>query len=84
MFVGAYCWFSSWEGEGGAQIDLLLDRADDIINIVEVKWSADGKEYVMTKEDEEKPFEQKEPASGRDRNEEGDTFHPCYCQRISL
>ncbi len=53
MSVEPYCWFSSGKGDGGAQIDLLLDRADGIINIVEVKWSADGKEYVMTNDDEE-------------------------------
>lgn len=53
MSVEACCWFSSGKGDGGAQIDLLFDRADGIINIVEVKWSADGKEYVMTKDDEE-------------------------------
>ncbi len=57
MRVNAYCWFSDKkklkEDEKGAQIDLLLDRADGLINIVEVKWSADGKEYVMTCEDEQ-------------------------------
>lgn len=53
MSVGAYCWFSSEKVNGGAQIDLLLGRADGIINIVEEKWAADGKEYVMTKDEEE-------------------------------
>ncbi len=57
MAVNAYCWFSDAkklrEGEHGAQIDLLLDRADNLINIVEVKWTADGKQYVMTQEDEQ-------------------------------
>ncbi len=49
-----YCWFSDksklLEGEKGAQIDLLIDRADGIINIVEVKWTEDGSKYSMTRE----------------------------------
>ena len=57
MAVSAYCWFSNnrklEEGESGAQIDLLLDRADGIINIVEVKWSEEDKKYVMTGEDQQ-------------------------------
>ena len=57
MSVSAYCWFSNnrklEEGESGAQIDLLLDRADGIINIVDVKWSAEDKKYVMTGEDQQ-------------------------------
>ena len=57
MSVSAYCWFSNnrklEDGETGAQIDLLLDRTDGLINIVEVKWSSDGKKYVMTMDDEQ-------------------------------
>jgi len=34
-------------GEPGVQIDLLIDRADDIINLCEMKFS-DG-EFVITK-----------------------------------
>ena len=49
-----HCWFSDnsklQEGEKGAQIDLLIDRADNLINIVEVKWAEDGTRYSMTRE----------------------------------
>lgn len=55
MLTSEYCWSSDprklKEGESGAQIDLLIDRADNIINIVEVKWTEDGKPFSMTKAD---------------------------------
>lgn len=38
---------STWWGEG-AQIDLIIDRKDQIINLVEIKFSID--EYTITKE----------------------------------
>lgn len=48
------CWFSDnrklEDGERGAQIDLLIDRADNLINIVEVKWSENGEPYLMTRD----------------------------------
>lgn len=51
------CWRSSMssneEGEKGAQIDLLLDRADNLIDIIEAKWSDSGEPYTMTQKDEE-------------------------------
>lgn len=57
MLSSQYCWFSDTKklkpGETGAQIDLLIDRADNIINIVEVKWTQDGNPFNMTREDEE-------------------------------
>ena len=55
--TAVYCWVSDRkkleEDQKGAQIDILIDRADNMINIVEVKWSKDGRTYLMTKEDEE-------------------------------
>jgi len=38
-------------GEKGAQIDLLIDRKDDVVNICEMKWYA--KEYLIDSDDEE-------------------------------
>jgi len=35
----------------GSQIDLIIDRADNVINLCEIKWR-DGK-YKMTKKDAE-------------------------------
>ncbi len=55
--TAVYCWVSDRkkleEGQRGAEIDILIDRADRLINIVEVKWPKDGRIYSMTKEDEE-------------------------------
>lgn len=50
--AGIYTEQSVWRTEGkkeeqGAQIDLLLDRADNSINIIEIKFSAS--EYVIDK-----------------------------------
>jgi AAA+ ATPase superfamily predicted ATPase len=45
---------SSWkshENSPGAQIDLLIDRGDSVINVCEMKYWAD--EYTITKKDEE-------------------------------
>ena len=39
---------TSWKG---GQIDLLIDRADDVINLCEVKYAAD--KYVITADYEE-------------------------------
>lgn len=35
------------EGMDGCQIDLLIDRADRVINLCEIKWSA--AEFILTK-----------------------------------
>ena len=35
------------DGESGVQIDLLIDRNDNIINLCEMKWAGD--EYVIDK-----------------------------------
>lgn len=59
-----YCWFSDkaklHDGEKGAQIDLLIDRADNLINIVEVKWTEDGSKFSMTREIEENLIKKKQ------------------------
>lgn len=48
----ACCWTSKRdEGKMGAQIDLLIDRADHTINICEMKFSKS--EYEITKSDDE-------------------------------
>ena len=39
-------------GERGAQIDLLIDRRDDTINICEMKWASEP--YVIDKDYDEK------------------------------
>lgn len=47
--VNYYAWRSK-TSEPAAQIDLILDRADNLVNICEMKFARD--EYVMTDEDE--------------------------------
>ena len=53
----AYTWRSNpkklQEGEKGAQIDIVLDRADEVINIIEAKWTSDGEQYLVSSSDEE-------------------------------
>ncbi|GHU89128.1 hypothetical protein FACS1894155_05420 [Bacteroidia bacterium] len=47
---GVVSYTSGWrsrEADNGAQIDLLIDRNDNIINLCEMKYS--GKEFVITK-----------------------------------
>lgn len=51
IHVEYYSWRSR-EAEEGAQIDLILDRADDMIDICEVKYSQN--EYVLTKHESER------------------------------
>ncbi|MCR5456368.1 MAG: ATP-binding protein [Bacteroidales bacterium] len=48
-----YTWkaSSSKSGEPGAQIDMLIDRADNMVNLCEMKFSK--KPYVVTKDDTE-------------------------------
>lgn len=58
---GVQCRVCSWlsktgDGSKGAQIDLLIDRADQCINVCEMKFS--HSEYEITKADEEN-FENK-------------------------
>lgn len=44
----ACCWsVAGSDGDVGAQIDLLIDRADQTVNVCEMKWSAG--EYEITK-----------------------------------
>jgi hypothetical protein len=47
-----YSWSArKTEQHAGAQIDLLLDRNDETINICEIKYSAAG-EYILTEDEE--------------------------------
>lgn len=32
---------------------LFLDRADEVINIIEAKWTSDGEQYLVSSSDEE-------------------------------
>lgn len=49
-----YSWFvRKTENEPGAQIDLLLDRSDETINICEIKYTSSG-EYTVDEEEEQK------------------------------
>ena len=55
-----YSWFvRKAEERPGAQIDLLLDRSDETINICEIKYTSSG-EYTMTEEEEEKVLYRRE------------------------
>jgi hypothetical protein len=40
------------DGQDGAQIDLLITRADNIVNLCEMKFASD--EYAISKEEEQK------------------------------
>ncbi|GHU61978.1 hypothetical protein FACS1894123_02190 [Bacteroidia bacterium] len=51
---GVLSFTSSWRyfnGDSGAQIDLLIDRKDNVINVCEMKYAQ--KEYQITKRDDE-------------------------------
>lgn len=50
--TAVYCWRTPKDTDKGAQIDLLIDRADHCINLCEMKFSRS--EYVMTKTECEK------------------------------
>jgi hypothetical protein len=50
----AYAWHHAGDGasgEGGAQVDLVIDRNDGIINLCEMKFA--GGEYAIDKKGEE-------------------------------
>lgn len=51
VVTNVYAWRigPSADGEAGAQIDMLIDRADNMVNICEMKFSKN--EYTVTKED---------------------------------
>ncbi len=54
-----YAWrSSSGSGADGAQIDLLIERADDAANICEMKYSAG--EFALTKEEHRKMLNRRE------------------------
>ena len=46
-----YCWRSK-TSTPAAQIDLIIDRADDVVNVCEIKYSA--KEYSLSEEEAKK------------------------------
>lgn len=46
-----YSWRSK-ESTPAAQIDLIIDRADDVVNVCEIKYS--GKEYSLSEEESRK------------------------------
>lgn len=46
-----YCWRSK-ESTPASQIDLIIDRADDVVNVCEIKYSA--KEYSLSEEEAKK------------------------------
>ena len=48
------------EGEHGAQIDIVIDRADGVISLVEVKWSSDGSPFTITGETEKELLNKKQ------------------------
>ena len=55
-----YSWFArKTENRPGAQIDLLLDRSDETINICEIKYTSSG-EFTMTGEEEQKVLYRRE------------------------
>lgn len=55
-----YSWFArKTEERSGAQIDLLLDRSDETINICEIKYTSSG-EYTVTEEEEQKVLNRRE------------------------
>ena len=55
-----YSWFArKTENRPGTQIDLLLDRSDETINICEIKYTASG-DFTMTGEEEQKVLYRRE------------------------
>ena len=51
MATQQYSWRSK-ESKPAAQIDLIIDRADDVVNVCEIKYSA--KEYSLSEEESKK------------------------------
>ena len=51
MATQQYSWRSK-ESKPAAQIDLIIDRADDVVNVCEIKYSA--KEYSLSEEESQK------------------------------
>jgi hypothetical protein len=50
VLTSCSAWSSSDPGERGAQIDLVLERADNIVNLCEMKYSND--EYAVSKDED--------------------------------
>ncbi|MBQ8501299.1 MAG: AAA family ATPase [Bacteroides sp.] len=60
VVTNEYSWYvRKTEERPGAQIDLLLDRGDQTINICEIKYSASN-EYVLNEEEETKILSRRE------------------------
>lgn len=60
MTSNEYSWFTrKTEDSAGAQIDLLLDRSDETINICEIKYTSSG-DYTVTEEEEQKVLNRRE------------------------
>lgn len=76
--ANAYCWFSDRKklkyDQKGAQIDLLIDRADNLINIVEVKWSEKGSQFFITKELAENLLNKKDVLISQTKTKKGVIF----------
>ena len=47
--VSAQSWRSNPADEPGAQIDLVLRRADNVVNLCEMKWVSSGDKYAIDK-----------------------------------
>jgi hypothetical protein len=55
-----YSWYvRKTDSHPGAQVDLLLDRADQTINLCEIKYTS-GAEYTLTEEEERKILNRRE------------------------
>lgn len=49
MLANLYSWFvKSCDEHPGAQIDLIIDRADNIINVCEMKYAPEGYRLTAT------------------------------------
>lgn len=49
MSVSAQSWQSRSSDGPGAQIDLVLNRADNVVNLCEMKWVSSGATYAIDK-----------------------------------
>ena len=75
---GIYCEPSTWRyvpktGEDGAQVDLLIDRQDNCINLCEIKFYND--EFELTKKDMENLKTKRRVFSAKNRVKKDDFYH---------
>lgn len=47
--VSVQAWRSRSQSIPGAQVDLVLNRADNVVNLREIKWVGSGEAYVIDK-----------------------------------